>query len=249
MTRLVLLIDGENLPAKFAHRVVEKARSLGTLVATRVYGHFAGDRMSTWRRVIADLELSKVDIARTSPGKNAADFRLVIEAMDMLHTRGLDGICIASSDGDFTALAERIRASALTLIVFAEKKAPERYQAHADRFFDVAELAREAPKPQRAAAAKVAAEKPPAAKPREAPKRAAQGAANAQLPTKEILAAIEKAAGGDGWAHSQKIGNALTAANPDFRIKKYATNVKALLRLVPDVEIRKDASGTYARRR
>jgi hypothetical protein len=250
MTRLALLIDGENLPAKFGEGVVKKARMLGTLVAARVYGHFAGERMSTWRRVIADLELAKVDIARTSPGKNAADFKLVIEAMDMLHTRGLDGICIASSDGDFTALAERIKASAVTLFVFAERKAPPRYQALADQFFDVGELARAAPKPQQTVAAKAAkppAAKPPVQKPREL-KRTQPGAATA-LPTKQILAAIETAAGTDGWAHSQKIGNALTAADREFRIKKYAPNMKALLQLVPDIEIRKDASGTYARRR
>ncbi|WP_018500818.1 NYN domain-containing protein [Parafrankia discariae] len=55
-------------------------------------------------------------------GKNAADLALTIDAMDLLHSGSVDAICIASSDSDFTRLAERIREGGLTVHGFGEKK-------------------------------------------------------------------------------------------------------------------------------
>jgi hypothetical protein len=43
----------------------------------------------------------------STPGKNASYIALVIDAMDLLHTRALDGLCIVSSDSDYTRLALR----------------------------------------------------------------------------------------------------------------------------------------------
>jgi uncharacterized LabA/DUF88 family protein len=50
--------------------------------------------------------------------KDAADMKLAIDAMDLVHARELDGICIASSDSDFTLLAIRIRESGFAIYGF-----------------------------------------------------------------------------------------------------------------------------------
>lgn len=38
---------------------------------------------------------------RNMIGKNASDSALIIDAMDLLHTRQLGGFCLVSSDSDF----------------------------------------------------------------------------------------------------------------------------------------------------
>ena len=82
--------------------------------------------MKSWQRYIEDFGLTPVNVSPLTRGKNATDMKLVIEAMDMLHGRQLDGFCIASSDGDFTPLAARIRANALRRIRFRRQKGARR---------------------------------------------------------------------------------------------------------------------------
>nr|MDT0667438.1 NYN domain-containing protein [Micromonospora sp. DSM 115978] len=47
---------------------------------------------------------------------------MAIDAMDLLHSGSVDGIALASSDSDFTRLAERIREAGLTVYGFGEEK-------------------------------------------------------------------------------------------------------------------------------
>lgn len=42
-------------------------------------------------------------------GKNSTDTEMIIHAMDTLHEKKVEGICIVSSDSDYTGLAMRIR--------------------------------------------------------------------------------------------------------------------------------------------
>lgn len=281
--KLILLIDGENLPAKFAEPLIGRAHELGTVADIRVYGHFDNQKMNGWIGAIERLDLTKVNVPQTSARKNSADFKLVVEAMDMLHTRRLDGFCIASSDGDFATLAERIRASALSLYLFGEKKAPKGYRDLAHTFFDVTDLGaakkapaqpapvRSTPVAARPASARTKPGVPKVATPRAQPKGKSTGRATRakaiaakptvpkpdsvqplakeRPPTEKVLAAIDKAAGADGWAHSQKVGNAITAADRGFEIKRYASNMKTLLSTAPGVELKKVGTETYVRRK
>jgi len=58
---------------------------------------------------------------------------------------------------------------------------------------------------------------------------------------------VAAATGADGWAHSQKVGNAATAADRSFKVKKYASNMKALLSSVPGLELKKVGTETNVR--
>ena len=46
-------------------------------------------------------------------GKNSTDTELIIDAMDILRSRLVDGFCIVSSDSDYTGLANRVREEGL----------------------------------------------------------------------------------------------------------------------------------------
>ena len=60
------------------------------------------------------MEFNCLRFSYTS-GKNATDSALIIVAMDVLHTGSVDGLCLVSSDSDFTRLATRIREAGLVV--------------------------------------------------------------------------------------------------------------------------------------
>jgi len=62
---------------------------------------------------------------------------LIIDAMDLLHTRELGGFCLVSSDSDFTRLATRIREDGLVVYGFGEQKTPRPFISACDRFIYV----------------------------------------------------------------------------------------------------------------
>jgi hypothetical protein len=237
MTKLVLLIDGENLPAKFADDVFEKANAFGTIITARVYGDFAKQAMTRWAKVSDERGLTRINVERTSRQKNAADFKLVVEAMDMLHTRQLDGFCLASSDGDFSALAERIRANALSLIGFGEKKAPESYRKLCDRFIFCEERPLSSSRQAHIKDASRAVPKRPATKD------------NKPLPRKELFAAIDSVKNEEGWAPLNKLGKEIRKSVPEFSSKAYGfSTLKRLIRSMPELEMR-DEGGGWVRRK
>ena len=266
LTKLALLIDGDNVSATYMPLIMREAAKIGAVAVRRIYGQFKSGKMKSWLKHVEEFDLTAVNVSPLTRGKNATDMKLVIEAMDMLYGRQLDGFCIASSDGDFTPLAVRIRGNAVACYGFGMKKAPAGYKAEFDHFF-VCDTILAAEKkissrktPPLVAPARLASSaattpiRSPQARPA-APKRVpvVKSAERARAPTKEpvpterIWAAIAAATGADGWAHSQKVGNAATAADRSFKVKKYASNMKALLSSVPGLELKKVGTETYVR--
>jgi hypothetical protein len=270
LTKLALLIDGDNISAAYMPFIMREAERLGAVAVRRIYGQFKSGKMKSWQRYIEDFDLTPVNVSPMTRGKNATDMKLVIEAMDMLYGRRLDGFCIASSDGDFTPLAARIRANAVAAYGFGAKKAPAGYKTEFDRFFECDTLlaaekkgaprkapaqdasrraaSAAAPAPVRSPQAKPAAPRRVPAPKSALPKRDSRAmSAKEPIPKEKIRTAIAAATGVDGWAHSQKVGNAATAADRSFKVKKYASNMKALLSRVPGIELKKVGTETYVR--
>jgi hypothetical protein len=259
VTKLALLIDGDNVSAAFMPLIMYEAGKYGVVAVRRVYGQFKSGRMKSWLKHIDEFDLTAVDVSPLTRGKNATDMKLVIEAMDMLHGRQLDGVCIASSDGDFAPLANRIRANALAVYGFGAKKAPAAYKALFDRFFECDTLLA-AEKKTPASRTSQPSRKPDAASPAKTEPKPA--AARKPAPAKrdaatippalrdKILDVIERAAGSDGRSHARTIGNAITRAIPGFRARDYGYgSTAALIRALPGVEVTREGTDTYVRRK
>lgn len=95
-----LLVDGENLSRDHAADVLKAARRFGEPLVRRVYGNLAA--ISGWEELGFRL-------CPTRPGKNAADMLLCVEAMLLALRDGVSTLVIASSDRDFSYLAEQLR--------------------------------------------------------------------------------------------------------------------------------------------
>ena len=196
---LALLIDAENIRAEFLPIILREASANGTVTVRRVYGDFASASMRSWYQPIHAHALTPVHVPPRAQGKNAADMKLAIDTMDLLHQGNLQGFCIASSDSDFTTLANRIREDGLTVFGFGEEKATSPYIAACNRFFYCDVLLRaEQPPPVRIVTTK-----------------------SPVLPVEEILAALDDASGEDGWANLGEVGSILNKRRPDFDSRNY----------------------------
>lgn len=207
-TRIIVLIDGENFPAKCAEQMLADVSKLGSVVEARVYGHYDEKTMSSWREKCSELGLIAVDVPATGP--NSADFHLTIEAIDLLHTRKLDAFCIAASDVGYSSLVRRLKGAKLRVYGFGVmKKGPafKEYRREFDQFEVVGETKKKNEVPPKRAAP---AAKDPTPAPKQPPKSRSKPPSNPpaklQLPVDAMLATIVRLQSPDGWTHLAEFG-------------------------------------------
>jgi len=87
--RLAVLIDADNASAAVIGDILSEVASLGTASVKRVYGDFTTSNLHSWRTVLLEHAIQPVQQFRNTVGKNASDSALIIDAMDLLHTREL----------------------------------------------------------------------------------------------------------------------------------------------------------------
>src|SRR5687767_7226914 len=151
-TRLAVLIDGDNVSPAIADRVFTDVEMLGDPIVRRVYG----DSLDKWKPAIRKYALKSEFVAPNVGKKNAADFALVIDAMDILHGGQVDGFCLVSSDSDFTRLASRIREAGVDVYGFGSKRTPDSLRSALTEF-TLIDGGEEAKAPARASPTKKAA--------------------------------------------------------------------------------------------
>ncbi|RTL36230.1 MAG: NYN domain-containing protein [Rhodocyclaceae bacterium] len=135
-----VLIDADNVRLDSISPILEEITRHGRVTVRRIYGDFTTSNLAGWRNKLADHAIQPIQQYRNTVGKNASDSALIIDAMDLLHSRRFEGFCLVSSDSDFTRLATRIREDGLTVFGFGEKKAPKAFVSACDRYIYVENL-------------------------------------------------------------------------------------------------------------
>ncbi len=131
---IALLIDSDNISAKYIAVILSELSKYGKVTIRRMYGDWTQDRLHSWMRCSSTFSLTPIMQPNNTPGKNASDIGLIIDAMDILYTGDVQGFCIVSSDGDFNKLATRLREAGKIVIGMGEKKTPESFRASCERF-------------------------------------------------------------------------------------------------------------------
>ncbi|WP_226779851.1 NYN domain-containing protein [Oceaniglobus trochenteri] len=199
-----VLIDADNIPAKFASAILKEITSFGEPALRRVYGDWSSGQLANWSGTVRALGLVAHQETANTKGKNASDIGLVIDAMDILHTGRFDGFVLVSSDSDFTALANRIREQGLDVIGIGEGKAPESLRNVCNRFILIENIVDEEPAaPARGETPAPTGKQPPI---------------NA-VPL--ILKAMDKIDQDDEWYALGPLGQYIMADNPDFDTRTY----------------------------
>ncbi len=136
MPRIALFIDGENLSASHAPHILRETARLGSVDLRRVYGDAI--RLAGWEAVPG------LRLVHSGNGKNSADLLLTVDAMEVALTGGCEVVAIASSDGDFRHVAERMRERGLTVLGLGDERAPEAFRAVCSRFVELRDVGKQA---------------------------------------------------------------------------------------------------------
>lgn len=132
--RIALLIDGDNAQASLLGQMLAEVSKYGVITIRRVYGDWTENGMKSWKTVLHSFALQPFQQFSYTSGKNSTDSALIIDAMDILYTAGVDGFCIASSDSDFTRLATRIREKNLFVMGIGRRITPRAFVSACDVF-------------------------------------------------------------------------------------------------------------------
>ena len=132
--RFALLIDSDNVSAKYIKPITDELSNYGTVTIKRIYGDWTLSLHAKWKDALLENSLTPIQQFGYTQGKNATDSAMIIDAMDILYTGSVDGFCIVSSDSDFTRLASRLRESGRMVIGMGEKKTPTPFRRACDVF-------------------------------------------------------------------------------------------------------------------
>jgi uncharacterized protein (TIGR00288 family) len=105
-----------NYPSFDVGKVLERLLLKGDIVVKKAYCDF--ERYKEFKRGLheAAFELIEIPHVRQS-GKNSADIRMVVDALDLCYTKGhVDTFVILSGDSDFSPLVSKLRENAKTVI-------------------------------------------------------------------------------------------------------------------------------------
>lgn len=135
--RFALLIDADNVSAKYIEPILDELSKYGNVTYKRIYGDWTSTNNAGWKEELLNNSITPIQQFSYTHGKNATDSAMIIDAMDMLYTSELEGFCLVSSDSDFTRLASRLRESGKTVIGMGEDKTPSPFRKACDIFTEL----------------------------------------------------------------------------------------------------------------
>ena len=118
--KIALLIDGDNAQSKFIEAMLSEAGKHGKVTVRRIYGDWTDNKLNSWKEKINEYAIRPMQKFAFTKGKNSTDTAMIIDAMDILYSNTVTGFCIASSDSDYTGLAQRIRENGIFVMGIGE---------------------------------------------------------------------------------------------------------------------------------
>ncbi|MBL6463109.1 MAG: NYN domain-containing protein, partial [Senegalimassilia sp.] len=230
--RFALIIDADNVSAKYIKPITDELSKYGTITYKRIYGDWTSTLHAKWKDALLENSITPIQQFSYTTGKNATDSAMIIDAMDIMYTGSVEGFCIVSSDSDFTRLASRIRESGLTVIGMGEKKTPVPFRKACDIFTTLELLVGEGGKASRRGHRGQAAS------------NAGQGSGPSIEQVERAVADIVTDNQNNGKATGLgEVGSRLLKRYPDFDVRSYGTNqLTKLLGEFSSVQITKDGN-------
>ncbi|MGB5395907.1 MAG: NYN domain-containing protein, partial [Gammaproteobacteria bacterium] len=156
---MALFCDFENVAlgvrdARYAafdiQKVLERLLLKGSIVVKKAYCDW--DRYKEFKGAMheAAFELIEIPHVRMS-GKNSADIRMVVDALDLCYTKShVDTFVVISGDSDFSPLVSKLRENNKAVIgVGVKSSTSDLLIANCDEFIFYDDLVRESAKPRR----------------------------------------------------------------------------------------------------
>ena len=229
--RFALLIDADNVSAKYIKPILDELSRYGNVTYKRIYGDWTSTYNSSWKEELLQNSITPIQQFSYTYGKNATD-----SAMDMLYTSELEGFCLVSSDSDFTKLASRLRENGKKVIGMGEDKTPAPFRKACD-IFTVLELLLEdstMEKEEKAAAATVHN--------RETKPSSAKGVSQSQI-EEAVVRIIMENQNDDRETGLGEVGSRLVKLYPDFDVRRYGYSLLSkFLETFPKLKLKQDGT-------
>lgn len=196
------------------HKVIERLLLKGHIVVKKAYCDF--DRFKDFKRPLheAAFELIEIPHLRQS-GKNSADIRLVVDALDLCYTKShVDTFIIISGDSDFSPLVSKLRENAKTVVgVGVKSSTADIFISNCDEFLYYDDFVR-------AAASKATHSRGKSVELKEAKEAKGPAPEDAFKQLVETLEALSEGRG-DEMIWGSMIKQAIRRRNPGFNERAY----------------------------
>ncbi len=169
ISNMAVFADFENVAigadqAKYAKfdisKVLERILVKGNIVVRKAYCDWT--RYQKFKRGMHEANFELIDIPHLSQsGKNSADIRMVVDALDLCYTKPhIDAFVIISGDSDFSPLVSKLRENNKVVIgVGVKQSTSDLFIANCDEFIFYDDLVRKKPPKKRPAPSKKVAGK------------------------------------------------------------------------------------------
>jgi len=149
---MAVFLDLENIaigaqeaqfPAFDIRKVLERLLLKGQIVVKKAYCDF--ERYKSFKRGLHEAAFEMIEIPHLRlSGKNSADIRMVVDALDLCYTKShVDTFVILSGDSDFSPLVSKLRENAKTVIGIGVKKSTsDLFISNCDEFIYYDDLVR-----------------------------------------------------------------------------------------------------------
>ena len=209
--KIAVLIDADNVSAKYIKYIFDEISNHGTPTYKRIYGDWTKPELASWKPVLLNYSITPIQQYSYTTGKNATDAALIIDAMDILYSKNVDGFCLVSSDSDFTKLAARLREAGMYVIGMGEKKTPKPFIAACEKFKYLEVLEAIPTDPGRSNTDKKVENK-----------KALKGdMADIEELLDTIRIIVADISDEDGWAFLGEVGKRISKRYPDFDTRNY----------------------------
>src|SRR5210317_2286099 len=172
--------------------VLERLLVKGSVVVKKAYCDW--ERYQEFKAVMHDAAFELIEIPHTrQSGKNSADIRMVVDALDLCYTKEhIDSFVIVSGDSDFSPLVSKLRENNKNVIgVGVKNSSSDLLIANCDEFIyydDLVRKKKKAKKPARKQSAKGPKTPVAGAAPKEDAETRIQAALDLVMETLEALA-------------------------------------------------------------
>ena len=207
--RLAVLIDADNAQPAIIGNLLEEIAKYGSATVKRIYGDWTTQRLGGWKDSLLKYSIQPIQQFNYTTHKNSTDSALIIDAMDLLYARNVDGFCIVSSDSDFTRLSSRLRETGMIVYGFGEQKTPKPFVEACDKFIYTEIL--------RADSDKIINEPMPESIHR----RSTIELKNDTNLVNLLRNSVEDGSEEDGWANLATVGQIIQNKAPDFDSRNY----------------------------
>lgn len=230
-------------------KVLERLLLKGSIVVKKAYCDW--DRYKGFKATMHEAAFEMIDIPHVSKsGKNSADIRMVVDALDLCYMKGhVDTFAIVSGDSDFSPLVSKLRENNKIVIGVGVKQSTSGlFIGNCDEFIFYDDLVRDEEKAKvRATQAKQAAPKPAPQDKKQPDKPAGDPEEAIRLVMETIDALLARGDKDAVWASHVK--QAIRRLQPQFEERFYGfRSFSALLEAVQEhdlVRLEKKGEGGY----